>query len=302
MSTSFPTDMLPNAGISNTLRNKLNALTSIMSDMGEVVVTFSGGVDSTFLLAVAQRVLGAKAVALTAVSGTLPEAEYTEAKDLALEMGVTHYLLDSHELEQDGYRKNGADRCFHCKTELYSIATQKADELGIQWVVDGCNLDDLGDYRPGREAARDHAIRSPLIEAEMAKSDIRELSEAMGLRTARKAAFACLGSRFPYGTEITRNRLERIAACEQYLRDRGFHQFRCRFHDTIVRIEVAPDDLPRLIEPKFRTPMVEYMKAQGFNYVTVDLQGYRQGAMNETLNPEDPNLITKVVPLSALKR
>ncbi|MEC8025492.1 MAG: ATP-dependent sacrificial sulfur transferase LarE [Myxococcota bacterium] len=302
MSISSPTDMLPNADISNTLRNKLNRLTSILDDMREVIVTFSGGVDSTFLLAVSHEVLGAKAVALTAVSGTLPEAEYAEAKELALEMGVTHYLLDSHELEQDGYRKNGADRCFHCKTELYTIATQRAAELGIPWVVDGCNLDDLGDYRPGRKAAKDHAIRSPLIEAEMTKSDIRELSEAMGLRTARKAAFACLGSRFPYGTEITRSRLERIAACEQYLRDHGFHQFRCRFHDTIVRIEVAPDDLQRLIEPVLRTSMVEYMKAQGFTYVTVDLQGYRQGAMNETLTPTDPNLITKVVPLSTLKR
>ena len=283
------------------LSAKLATLQEILNDMEHVLITFSGGVDSTFLLACSYALLGENAIALTAVSGTLPEAEYDDARDLAREIGAEHLLVDSNELEQDGYRQNNPDRCFHCKTELYSLATSKAQQLGIPWVVDGCNLDDLGDYRPGRIAAKNHKIRSPLIEAELTKAEIRTLSEAYGLRTARKAAFACLGSRFPYGTEITAERLNRIAACEQFLRDNGFHQFRCRYHDTIVRVEVAPEEMPRLFEPTFRDKMVQAMKAQGFAYVTVDMQGYRQGAMNETLPSTEPNqLLTQVVPLTAL--
>jgi uncharacterized protein len=289
--------------LSPELQSKVDRLQTILTEMKHVLVTFSGGVDSTFLLAISHKLLGDKAIALTAVSGTLPEAEYDDARSLAQELDVEHLLVDSHELEKEGYRQNNADRCFHCKTELYTIATNKAAELRIPWVVDGCNLDDLGDYRPGRIAAQEHKVRSPLIEAQMTKADIRQASDVMGLRTARKAAFACLGSRFPYGTEITAERLNRIAACEQFLRDHGFHQFRCRFHDTIVRIEVAPNEMPRLFEPALRAAMVKHMKQQGFSYVTVDIEGYRQGAMNETLDTSTTDrLVTQVVPLSALKR
>ena len=273
---------------------KIGALRRILGELDSAVIAFSGGVDSTYLLAEAVAALGERAVALTAVSGTLPPAEYADAKALAIELGARHLLIDSNELSIDGYRKNAPNRCYFCKTELYAICTSKAEELGIPWVLDGCNIDDLGDYRPGRQAATEHAVRSPLIEAGMTKADVREGSARLALRTARKAAFACLGSRFPYGTEITAERLDRIAAAEQFLRDHGFYQFRCRFHDDIVRIEVALDELGRLFEPVLREAVVTHMKAQGFKYVTLDLQGYRMGSMNE--------ILTNVVPLRALSK
>lgn len=280
------------------LDGKIDALRAALAEMDRVLVAFSGGVDSTYLLAEALDVLGDRCVALTAVSGTLPEAEYDEARALATELGAEHLLVDSHELEKDGYRQNSPDRCYHCKTELYTICRHKAGQLDIPWIVDGCNLDDLGDYRPGRRAAGENDIRSPLIEAQMTKADVRAASERLNLRTARKAAFACLGSRFPYGTEITAERLQRIAACEQKLRDMHFHQFRCRFHDDVVRIEVAPDELPRLMDPTIRGPIVAHMKAQGFLYVTVDLEGYRMGSMNATLT----SAVTHVVPIGRLAK
>ncbi|HIA04188.1 MAG TPA: hypothetical protein EYN66_20210 [Myxococcales bacterium] len=163
-------------------------------------------------------------------------------------------------------------------------------------IIDGCNLDDLGDYRPGRRAAMEQQVQSPLIEAQMTKADVRAASEGLGLKTAKKAAFACLSSRFPYGTEITADRLEKIANCEQFLRDHNFQQFRCRFHNTIVRVEVAPDELGRLFEPTLREAMVSHMKAQGFLYVTVDMQGYRTGALNEGLSKNT------VIPLKVLEK
>ncbi len=271
------------------LTEKVARLEALLSECGSAVVAFSGGVDSTYLLAVARQVLDDRVVALTAVSGTLPEAEYDDAKALAQELGAQHVLVDSHELEQDGYRKNAPNRCYFCKTELYTLACAEARRRNIPWVLDGCNLDDLGDYRPGRQAAKEHEVRSPLIEAGMTKADIRSASAALGLRTARKAAFACLGSRFPYGTEITPERLQRIGACEAVLRAHGFHQFRCRFHDTVVRIEVAADELPRFFtEPSLRATVTAAMKAQGFAYVALDLEGYRQGALNEVLSRSVP--------------
>ncbi len=267
------------------LDSKIHVLRGNLRDMRRVLVAFSGGVDSTYLLAEAVGVLGDDAIALTAISGTLPEAEYADAKALAKELSATHLLVDSHELELDGYRKNPTNRCYFCKTELYGLCVAKATEVGIPVILDGVNIDDLGDYRPGRKAAAEHGIRSPLVEAGFTKADVRAASERLGLRTARKQAFACLGSRFPYGTEITPERLRRIGACEDVLRNLGFRQFRCRFHDTIVRIEVAPDELPRLFEPALREQVTRAMRAQGFLYVTVDLMGYRMGSMNEAIQP-----------------
>lgn len=278
-----------------TLDDKLRELERLLAELDTVLVAFSGGVDSALLLAVASRVLGERCTALTALSETLPEREWEDARALGEHLGVRHVTVRSNELEIEGYRTNPKDRCYHCKTELYSLCRAKADELGIATIVDGCNLDDLGDYRPGRLAAAEKGVRSPLIEARLTKADVRELSRRLGLPTWTKAAFACLGSRFPYGTEITAERLAQVDRCEQALRALGFPQMRARWHDTVVRIEVPPADLPRLVTPDVRDALVAACKAAGFLYVAVDLQGYRMGSLNEALPSASP-----VVPLSRL--
>lgn len=281
--------------------DKLQELERLLAAMDTVLVAFSGGVDSALLLAVAARVLGDRCTALTALSETLPEREWADAAALGERLGVRHVTVRSNELEIEGYRTNPKNRCYFCKTELYGLCRAKADELGIATIVDGANVDDLGDYRPGRTAAAESGVRSPLIEAGLTKAEIRELSRRLGLPTWTKAAFACLGSRFPYGTTITAERLAQVDRCEQAARDLGFPQVRARWHDTMVRLEVPPEDLPRLVTEPAREALIAACKAAGFQYVALDLQGYRTGSMNEVLPAAERTVPAGVVELSRLR-
>jgi uncharacterized protein len=246
------------------------------------VVAYSGGVDSAYLAYVASRTIGDRALAVTADSPSYPERHRRLAIQIARDFGLRHQIIHTSELDRPEYRANPANRCYYCKHELYTHLSQIAAAHGAV-VVDGNNADDRGDYRPGRQAAREFGVRSPLDEAELTKQEIRELSHEAGLPTWDEPASACLSSRIPYHTEVTDEKLRTIERAEQALRALGFRVFRVRHHETLARIEIARDEMARALEPETSASIVRELKAAGYRYVSLDLQGYRTGSLNEGL-------------------
>lgn len=269
------------------LHQKLEHLKAYIGSLGSAAVAFSGGVDSTFLLAVAHEVLNDQVIAVTAQSCSFPERELKEAKEFCKTHGIRHEICKSEELEIDGFSQNPPNRCYLCKHELFEKIGALAKREGLNAVCEGSNMDDNGDYRPGLKAVAELGVKSPLREAELSKEEIRALSKEMGLPTWNKQSFACLSSRFVYGETISEEKLKMVDQAEQLLLDYGFHQVRVRIHDMLARIEVLPEEFDRLMEDAVRTDIVQKFKSYGFTYVTMDLSGYRTGSMNETLEKKD---------------
>jgi len=263
-----------------TLQEKRAKLISLLSDLDSLLVAFSGGVDSTLLTAVAHTVLGDRLLAVTAISPLHPEQETVAAKDLAKKIGVRHTLIQSKEMMLLDVTRNPLDRCYHCKTHLFELLLKIAGENDIQCIAHGANLDDLDDYRPGFQAAREMQIRAPLIDAGLTKTDIRELSREMGLESWDKPAMACLASRIPYGTTLTVEKLAMVEKAEAILHQLGFRQCRVRHHDKLARIEVPPETFSKILEKKTADEIVDRLRVLGFKHISLDLKGYVQGSMN----------------------
>lgn len=264
------------------LHQKYQALKDYMKGLGGVVIAFSSGVDSTFLLKTAHDVLGDRCVAVTARSCSFPKRELDEAADFCKQQGIRHIVIDSEELQVEGFAQNPKNRCYLCKRELFTKILNVAKENGLPYVAEGSNLDDNGDYRPGLTAVAELGIKSPLREANLTKSEIRRLSKELDLPTWDKQSFACLSSRFVYGETITEEKLSMVDKAEQRLLDLGFHQVRVRIHGTIARIEVEPSEFPKILDSA--NELNNYFQQLGFTYVTLDLGGYKMGSMNKTID------------------
>ena len=265
------------------LAGKQEKLFSILASMRRVIIAYSGGTDSAYLAWAAHRVLGENSLAITADSASIPESHKRDAEAFARECGFRHEFIETLEFENPDYVKNDPNRCFHCKDELFTRLDAVSKARGIEHILYGVNVDDLGDYRPGQHAAQLHGVRAPLVDATLTKTEIRELSRLAGLSTWDRPAAACLSSRIPYGTPATVETVKTIEQGEEAIRALGFRQFRVRFHGELVRIEIAKDELNNALTPAMAQAFVEIFKPLGFHYVTIDLEGYRQGSLNSVL-------------------
>ena len=266
------------------LERKESQLFANLAARGRLIVAFSGGTDSAYLAWAAHQVLGANAIAMTADSASLPESHKRDAEAFVTRFGIAHEYIQTYEFDNPDYLRNDPNRCFHCKDELFTRLQQIGRERGIEHIVYGVNLDDLGDYRPGQNAARQHQVAAPLADAGLSKAEIRELSRRADLPTWDRPASACLSSRIPYGTPVTIQNVKTVETGEEEIKALGFRQFRVRFHGEVVRIEIAPEELERALNLEVARRFTAIFKALGFKYVTLDLEGYRQGSLNEVLN------------------